>query len=127
MLLEYDWKQLKSDISPEQAFYIMLLLIFEETVQVEQNTEEEAGFRRENVAAAVRGIPDYDFKEGILQISEKIGEKLRQNWLEYDRRQRELTAQFLAQKQKLQRELKKELMEEAREDGENIFESQHEE
>lgn len=72
MLLEYDWKQLKGDISPEQVFYIMLLLIFWKTVQVEQNTGEESSFRRENVAAAVRGIPNYDFKESILQISEKI-------------------------------------------------------
>ena len=72
MLLEYDWKQLKSDISPEQAFYIILLLIFWETVRAKQGKGEEISFCRENVAAAVRSVPDYDFKESMLQISERV-------------------------------------------------------
>lgn len=76
MPLEYDWKQLKSDISPEQAFYTILLLIFWETVRAEQNMGEEISFCRENVAAAVRSVPDYDFKESILQISERVAWEL---------------------------------------------------
>ena len=61
-----------------------------------------------------------------MDVMEKVGEELRRNRMEFDRQQRELTVRFLAQKQKLEQELKNGLKKEARQDGENISESQHE-
>lgn len=85
MSLEYYWKQLETQILPEQVFFIMVLLTFVETEQVKQDMGSRPLLCKESVAEAIRSIPDYDFKESVLKLSEKIEwELLEQDAIVYD-------------------------------------------
>ncbi len=80
MRIEYYWKELKNQLPPEQVFYITVLCLFQETIRVKQDRhsrrEESPG--KESVAETVREVPDYDFKENMLRLSERIAWELLQ-------------------------------------------------